>query len=202
MQLKMLTVKEAAESRKSIRQYTGAPVPQDDLKEILRLASLAPSPWNIQPWRVVVVQDSETKAKLTEAAFGQPQVGSASAVFVIYTDMTDSLANLDEVIHPGFGERAPGVKSGIEKHFSSYSPDDVVQWGRAQGYAFMAYLLLAAESMGYGTSPMLGFNPAAVRDLLGLPDHAYLPALVSIGFPAEEGFPHHRHNLDRIVTWK
>lgn len=202
MQLKMLTVKEAAESRKSIRQYTGAPVPQEDLKEILRLASLAPSPWNIQPWRVVVVQDPDTKAKLTEAAFGQPQVGSASAVFVIYTDMTDALANLDEVIHPGFGERAPGVKAGIEKHFGSYSPDDVIQWGRAQGYAFMAYLLLAAESMGYGTSPMLGFNPAAVRELLGLPEHAFLPAIVSIGVPAEEGFPHHRHELDRFVTWK
>lgn len=198
----MLTLRESAEARKSIRKYTGAPVPQSDLEEILRLASLAPSPWNIQPWRVVVVQDPDVKSKLTEAAYGQPQVGSASAVFVIYTDMTDALADLSEVIHPGFGEAIPGVQAGIEKHFGAYSPEDLVQWGRAQGYTFMGFLLLAAQSMGYGTSPMLGFDPGKVRELLGLPDHAFLPAIVSIGVPAEEGFPHFRHSIDRIVTWK
>lgn len=202
MQLLMATFREAAENRRSIRKYTDAVVPQEHLTEILRLASLAPSPWNIQPWRVVVVQDAEVKAKLTEAAYGQPQVGSASAVFVIYTDMPNALANLDEVIHPGFGEGAAGVKAGIEKHFGAYSPEDLTWWGRAQGYSFMSYLLLAASSLGYGTSPMLGFDPAKVKELLGLPEAASVPAIVSIGVPDEEGFPTFRHSLDRFVDWK
>ncbi|MCG9896170.1 MAG: nitroreductase family protein [Fimbriimonadaceae bacterium] len=197
----MLTVTQAAEARKSIRKYTDAVIPEADLREIIRVASLAPSPWNIQPWRVIVVQDAETKLKLQEAAFGQPQVGGGSAVFVIYTDMTEALANLDEVIHPGFGEGAAGVKDQILGHFSSYTEEAKVQWGRAQGYTFMGYLLLAAQAHGYGTSPMLGFNPQAVRELFGLPEHAFLPALVSIGVPAEEGFPHHRHSVDALTRW-
>ncbi len=198
----MVTFQDAAENRRSIRKYTGAPVPQEHLTDILRLASLAPSPWNIQPWRVVVVQDPDVKAKLTEAAYGQSQVGSASAVFVIYTDMPNALANLDEVIHPGFGDAAAGVKAGIESHFGAYAPGDLTWWGRAQGYSFMSYLLLAASSLGYGTSPMLGFDPAKVKELLGLPEAASVPAIVSIGVPAEEGFPTYRHSLDRFVDWK
>lgn len=198
----MLNVKEAAEQRRSIRKYTGEVVPESDLREILRIASLAPSPWNMQPWRVIVAQDAETKMKLQEAAYGQTQVGSGSAVFVITTDMTDAVNTVDEAIHPGYdADAAAGVKGQILGHFGGYTDDALVQWGRAQGYTFMGYLLLAAQSMGYGTSPMLGFDPAKVREMFGLADHVFIPALVSIGVPAEDGFPHHRHSVDRFAKF-
>ncbi len=61
--------------------------------------------------------------------------------------------------------------------------------------------MLVAEAQGYQTSPMLGFEPDAVKKLLGLPAHVRIPALVAIGKGAEEGFPHHRHPLARITRY-
>ena len=63
-------------------------------------------------------------------------------------------------------------------------------WGNAQANIFLGFLLLAAKSLGYDTSPMLGFDPEAVKALLGLPPHVRVPALVAIGKGAESGFPH------------
>ena len=51
----VLTVTEADEARRSIRKYDPAPIPRAHLEEILRVTSLAPSPWNLQPWRFVIV---------------------------------------------------------------------------------------------------------------------------------------------------
>ena len=48
---------------------------------------------------------------------------------------------------------------------------------------------------------MLGFKPDAVKALLGLPEHVQIPALVAIGIGAEDGFPHHRHTLERTVRF-
>lgn len=46
---------------------------------------------------------------------------------------------------------------------------------------------------------MAGFDVDTVKRVLGLPGHVRIPALVAIGRGAEEGFPHHRHALERIV---
>ena len=66
-----LTVPDAIASRRSIRKFVQEPLPEADLREIIRLAGLAPSAWNVQPWRFAVVQDPELKARLREAAYGQ-----------------------------------------------------------------------------------------------------------------------------------
>lgn len=196
-----LTVAEAATSRRSIRKYTEQPIPESDLREIIRLSGLAPSPWNVQPWRVVAVREHDLKQQLMAAAFGQPQVGAAQAVLVVYNDMSDALAHIDEVIHPGFGDRASGVKDQITGHFGAKTPEDVVAWGHAITYTFLGYLLLVAQSMGYSSSAMLGFDPAKVKDLLGLSGDATIPALVALGVADEEGFTHHRQPVDRITRW-
>jgi nitroreductase len=92
--------------------------------------------------------------------------------------------------------------SGFRKRFGSRTEADREAWGAGQGYIALGYLLLAAEAHGYQTSPMLGFDPEAVKRLLGLPAHVRLPALVAIGKGTEPGFPHHRHPVERIVRYE
>ena len=60
----MKSVSEAIQNRRSIRQYVQEPIPRADLEEILRLTSLAPSAWNVQPWRFIVVTHPDKKSKL------------------------------------------------------------------------------------------------------------------------------------------
>ncbi len=199
---KILTVDEAAEKRRSIRKYLPSPVPRSDMEEIIRLAGLAPSSFNIQPWRFVVVENPEIKAKLAEAAYNQRQVTSAPAVIVLYTDMADVLAKVDEIIPPGMkGEERDRFRSLVLNSYTPLSEADREAFGAGQGYIALGYLMLAAEAHGYQTSPMLGFDPEAVKKLLGLPSHVRIPAIVAIGKGAEEGFPHHRHPLSRIARF-
>ena len=77
--------------------------------------------------------------------------------------------------------------------------DERETWGAGQGYIALGYLLLAAEARGYQTSPMSGFDLARVKQVLGLPDNARVPALVAIGHSAEEGFPQHRLPLADVM---
>lgn len=198
----VMTVREAAESRRAIRKYLQEPVPEEDLREILRQVRLAPSPNNYQPWRFVVVRDPDLKKKLEPIALNQRQVLSAHALIVLYADMEDVLANVTEVIHPGFDDAGRRrFLAGVEKEFGKKSVEERQQFAHGIAYIALGYLLLAAQAMGYNTSPMLGFKPEEMKGLLGLPATATIPALVAIGKGDEPGFPHHRHSVDRIARF-
>jgi nitroreductase len=202
-ELTTLTVTEAAEARRSIRKYREQAVPAGDLREILRVAGLAPSAFNVQPWRFVVVEDAGTKAALQQAAYGQKQVGGAPAVVVVYSDMKDALEKVEETVHPGYGEeQRPAAAAGVLKSFAGKSDEELRAWGAGQSYIALGYLMLAAQSLGYATSPMLGFDPAKVRGILDLPEHVAIPAIVALGEADEAGFPHHRHPVERVATFR
>lgn len=197
------TVGEAAAARRSIRQYAPDPVPRADLEEVLRVAALAPSAFNLQPWRFVIVESAELKAMLSAAANHQKQVASAPAVIVLYTDTADALAHDgDDVVRPDIpAERRARALASIARFFAAKTADEREAWGAGQGYIALGYLLLAAAALGYQTSPMLGFDAEAVKRALDLPAHVRVPALVAIGHGVEEGLPHHRHPLERVARF-
>jgi nitroreductase len=86
--------------------------------------------------------------------------------------------------------------------FVQQSVDERETWGAAQTGIALGYLLLLAESLGFGTSPMLGFEADRVKALLGLPAHARIPALVAIGYAAEEGFRPHRLPAESLADFR
>lgn len=198
-----LSVTAAAEARRSIRKYEPEPIAEADLREILRVAGLAPSAWNIQPWRVAVVREPSLKSALQAAAYGQPQVGSAPAVFVVYSDMADALEKLEDTVHPGMSADATSKHlESVRGIFGGFPPEGRESWASGQANIFLGFLLLSIKAHGYDSSPMLGFQPPEVKALLGLPAHASIQALVAVGKGTEPGFPHHRHTQERFVSWR
>jgi nitroreductase len=194
---------DAAQRRRSIRRYTGAPIPDATLAALLAAVARAPSASNMQPWRLVVVRDRHRLQALQQAANNQPQVGTAAAVVALYTDMEDAVAHLDEVVHPDLpAERRTATIASLTRTFGAMGAAERAAWGQAQTGIALGYLLLGAEALGLGTSPMLGFNANEVRTLLDIPPHAPINALVALGIPNEPGFPPHRHPVDRIVSWR
>jgi nitroreductase len=191
---------EAALSRRSIRKFDPAPIDEAELLELLRLTGRAPSAYNAQPWRFIVVRDDETRARLAAAAFGQQQVLRAPATIVMYSDMADALERMPESMHPDMPEdkRSAGVDS-FRSSFAGKSVAEREAWGLGQTNIALGYLLLLAESHGYGTSPMLGFDASKVKSLLGLPEHVQIAALVAIGRPDEEGFRPHRLPVESLT---
>jgi nitroreductase len=201
--LRTLSVKEAALTRRSIRKFKPQPVPREHLEEILSLALKAPSSSNLQPWRVVVVQEPELKERLREAANNQAQVSSAPAVLVVYSDMKDTLEHIEDTMHSGFSEEQKQTRAtNTRKAWEARTEEERETFGRGQAYILLGYLVLIARSFGYDTVPMGGFITAKVKGLLELPEHVAIAALLPIGIADEEGRAHHRHDLRRVVTWK
>jgi nitroreductase len=200
--IKPNAIKGIAESRRSIRKFLQEPMDQADLREILRLTSLAPSANNLQPWRFVVVQDRKWREKLLAASNNQQQILSAPANIIIYSDIEDVVANAEEIFHPGLGEENITSRAqSLRKAMAGRTSEQRQEYAHAQANIALGYLLLIARGFGYDTSPMLGVNQEKVKELFGLPAHARLTAVVALGKRAEDGFSHHRHALQRITTF-
>ena len=197
------SVDQAARTRRSVRDFSPEPVDLGDVTRILELGTMAPSAWNLQPWRFVVVTDQSTKEALQTAAHGQRQVGQAPVVAALYCDMIDSLSRVDEALNPAMPPQAKAAfKANIKGAFAAMTPQERDQWGKAQGNIALGYLLLLFEVHGYGTSPMLGFDPPSVRQILNLPDHAEIPALLAIGKPASpHPSPPHRFPFEQLTRF-
>lgn len=195
----ILSVTEAAERRRSIRAFEPEPIQRETLNQILHVVRLAPSAYNMQPWRFIAVESPELKAELAAAAYNQRQVHSAPTVLVLYTDMADALERVDELLHPGMDEnQKAGVRATILKKFGPMTSESQETWAASQGNIALGYLLLAIESHGYQSSPMLGFDPERVKTLLSLPANVRIPAIIALGKGTEDGFEHHRHPVNRI----
>src|ERR1700745_2949064 len=74
------TLSQAIQERRATPSFDGAPIPAEDLRQILEAGLHAPSGYNMQPWRFVVVQSPEQKKRLRAASFNQGKVEEASAV--------------------------------------------------------------------------------------------------------------------------
>jgi nitroreductase len=124
-------------------------------------------------------------------------------VLVITSDTKNTLANLDAVVHPGMPHEArEGFKKSVLGALGGLPEAEQEAWGNAQANIFLGFLLLAAKSLGYDTSPMLGFKPDEVKSVLGLPAHVRVPAMVALGKGAEAGFPHHRLDPKAFVNFR
>lgn len=193
----------AAERRRSIRHYESHAIPETELLELLRLAGRAPSAFNLQPWRFVVVRDPRWRVRLSEAANGQQQIVRAPATIVLYSDMADALRRLPDAVHAGLSPaQRDATVARVRTAFGTQSAEERESWGNAQCNIALGYLLLLAEERGYGTSPMLGFDPTAVKSLLGLPEHARVTALIAIGYPAEQGVASHRLPPESLAEFR
>src|SRR6185437_9253686 len=79
-----LSAPEAIARRRATRHFDPTrPVPDTLLKQVLHLATLAPSGYNLQPWRFVVVRSERNRQRLKACAFGQPKVAEAPVVLIV-----------------------------------------------------------------------------------------------------------------------
>jgi nitroreductase len=160
------------------------------LKEAIRLSS---SSYGLQPYKVIIIENPELKAQLLPAAYGQSQVVDAShlIVFANETNVDDETINryINRISETrgmpaeslaGFGNY---MKGGINS-----MPEDVKNiWAAKQTYLALGNLLNAAAELKIDVTPMEGFVPSKVNEILGL-DKLNLNAslMATIGYRHEE----------------
>ena len=95
------TLSQAIQERRATPSFDGTPIPAEDLKQILDAGLHAPSGYNMQPWRFVVVQSPEQKKRLRAASYNQGKVEEASAVIVACGDADGWRRDLDLMLELG-----------------------------------------------------------------------------------------------------
>jgi nitroreductase len=186
----ILNTIEAIEQRRSVKSYDKTHlIPEEDIQQILSLALLAPTSFNIQHWRFVVAdrRDPALREALKIAAFGQVQVEDASLVVIVCADVT-AWKNAEFCWH-----LAPQATKDymLPAIFACYQDNPGLALSEAQRSCAMAAqtIMLAAKSLGYDTCPMAGFDPAQVGKLIHLPENHIVNLLITVGKASKPAYP-------------
>src|SRR6195952_1237740 len=199
------TLSQAIEQRRATPSFDGAPIPAEDLRRILDAGRHAPSGYNMQPWRFVVVQSPEQKRRLRGASYNQAKVEEASAVIVACGDADGWRKDLDEMLALGreggmpesYAEQA---RSSVPNYLSSFSNEQMHGWLNKQVMLAYTHMMLMAEVLGYDTAPLEGFEQEKVHEVLKLPLSYWVVALLGIGhLKGPDKFDGGRFELGHIV---
>jgi nitroreductase len=179
------TLAVAIAGRRATPSFDGSPISTSDLRRILDAGLHAPSGYNMQPWRFVVVRDPDQKRRLRAASYNQAKVEEASVMIVACAD-ADGWRNgdLEEMLRLGREGVMPEnyaelAKESIPNFLSNLA--NFPMWLNRQVMIAFTHMLLMAEVLGYDTAPMEGFEEVKVREVLNLPLSYHVVALLGIG---------------------
>ncbi|MFN7138385.1 MAG: nitroreductase family protein [Limisphaerales bacterium] len=183
------------EERRATNSFAKEEIPAADLSKILHFAGQAPSGYNLQPWRLIVVRNPENKKRLRAVAFDQEKVSEASAVIIFVGSKQQTQDSAPKIFEDGNrrGLGKPEKNAEIIQGALQFI-DQQVGWrtwlNRHTMIAF-SFAMLMAESLGYDTAPMEGFDAAGVKREFNIPDDAEVVALLAIGHakPPEKKYP-------------
>ncbi len=191
-QVKPLDVPTAILQRRSIKTFAPTPVPDDLLRELITLTVAAPSSYNLQDWRIVIIQDEVQKAAIAEACFGQQQPIQAPLTIVFAADPNAWKKDLTPIYEQGMAkgvwtaETVEYFKSAIPK-FQASLGDRTREYAIKDAMIAATHFVLAAESLGLSTCFMNGWSEEKVKAVLGVSDDPDLAiaVIVPIGYGAE-----------------
>jgi nitroreductase/dihydropteridine reductase len=152
------------------------PVSEDKIAALLDAIQYAPTSSGTQPFKVFVITNDDLRTKIRAASFDQSQVTDAShlLVFAAWDNYTD--ARIDSVVDHHAEER-PGTREMLEGYYGNlkgmYLPrtaETNFEHAARQAYIALGFGMLTAAQMRVDTTPMEGFDPSAVDDILGLGD--------------------------------
>lgn len=179
------TLSQVIAERRATPSFDGTPVPDADLKKIIEAGLQAPSGYNMQPWRFVVVRGEEQKKRLRAASFNQPKVEEASVVIVACGDADGwRKGDLEEMLQLGRDAGMPEnyaeqARTAIPNYLANHP--NLTAWLYKQVMIAFTSMMLMAEVLGYDTAPMEGFEEAKVREALKLPLSYNVVALLALG---------------------
>ena len=169
------------------------------LKEAIRLSS---SSYGLQLYKVFIIENPELRAKIQPAAWGQSQIVDASHLIVFSNQTTVTDADIDGYLNnvaetrnipvsalSGYGDFMKGA-------IGSKSDEEKSNWTSKQTYLALANLMNAAAELKIDVTPMEGFVPAQVNEILGFNELALNASLIAaIGYRSEEDATQHQKKV-------
>lgn len=169
-------------------------VSQDKVDRIIEAARLAPTSSGLQPFEIIVVTNPETRAKIQEISWNQAQVteGSHLLVFAAWDNYTaERINHMFDLTNDERGFKNEGWEKYRQSLLSSYPQRDAeVNFQHAARQAYIAFGLAVAQAAfeGVDSTPMEGFDPAKLDEILGLREKGLRSAVIlPLGYRQPEG---------------
>jgi len=181
----MKSITQVLLDRRATSHFKPDPVPEEYLEAILQFATQAPSGFNLQPWRFIVVREKENRERLQRAAYNQEKIGEAPVIIITFAIKDDWKNDIDAIfqegVRRGFGK--PEMVPDVKKRASDFLEKSIAPaiWLNRHSMIAVTTMMLMAEAYGLDTAPMEGFDAAAVGREFGLPEGAEVIALLAIG---------------------
>ena len=150
-------------------------VPEDKVQRILEAIRMTATSSGLQPYEIFVVTNTEVRAKIQAVANNQAQIteGSHLLVFAAWNDYTPDRINMmfdyNTEVRGFVNEGAENYRQMLLKNYPAKGPDVNFQHAALQSYIALGTALIAAAEQEVDATPMEGFKPAAVDEILGLP---------------------------------
>ncbi len=172
-----MDVKQAIQTRRSIRQYKVDEVADDLIQEILEAGRLAPTGRNTQPQKFYIIKSEEDKQKLKEKNIFKQDFVYQSPVIII------CCADLD------FYNESYGPVSQADANLKASRDMGIVS----------AFMILQATELGLGSCYIGSMEKEKIKQVLNLPANYFIPYAIVFGYPDEEPKKRIRKNLEDFI---
>ena len=169
-------------------------VPAEKVEAILEAARLAPSSSGLQPYEIVVVSDPAVREQIKPVAWNQAQItdGSHLLVFAAWDNYTPERINhMFDLTNQVRGFENEGWENYRKMLLSTYPQRDAevnYQHAARQAYIGVGAALIAAAFLEVDATPMEGFDPTALDEILGLRAKGLRSVvIIPLGYRQEEG---------------
>lgn len=161
--------------RRSVRNYSSRPIAREDLELCVEAARYSPSACNSQPWKFIIVDEPEIRAKVAGTfATGTFKMNS----FVHNAAAFIAIVSEKQKFIPWLGAKLSG---------KDYRRMDI-------GIA-SAHIALEAEDLGIGACILGWFNEKKLGKILGLPASKSIELVISLGYPRNEDLKAREKNM-------
>ena len=185
-----MEVTQAIKERRSIRKYLPKPVPEDKLNAVLEAARWAPSWANTQCWRLIIVRDQETKAKLAEILRTRKPGTKNSATEAV---------KVAPIVIAACAERGLSGCHTSEDVKGQPATEKGEWWLMFDVGLAMQNATLVAHALGLGTVHIGMFDTNEVIKILDIPDNLIVVELMVLGWPDEQPSPRPRKEISDFV---
>lgn len=141
---------------------------------------LTPSSYGLQPWKFIVVTNSELREQLVPHSWGQRQVAEASHLLVLAIKQNLGLTDIERFVQRVAevrgvpAESLAGFQRMMAKNLVPPPPGlDINEWATRQVYIALGNFMTAAAMVGIDTCPMEGIQPQKYDEVLGLQELGY-----------------------------
>lgn len=160
--------------RYATKKYNGQEIPSEKLDRILESIRLSASSIGLQPYSVLVIKNEDLRKKILPIAFNQPQIVEAShlLIFAAWENVTavkveDYLNNIATTRQVS-RDSLSALDNYLYNLVNNNTAEQNFNWAARQAYIALGTALIAAAEQKIDATPMEGFNPAGLDELLGL----------------------------------